>query len=252
VPRKLGQHFLHRRDVLEKIARAACPEREPLVIEIGAGKGALTERLLERADRVIAIELDPALADFLRRRFQDSSAVEVVQADVLGLDLGQWGPAVIAGNIPYYITSKILERVLAVLPPVKRAVLLVQREVAERIASPAGRRDYGLLSVHVQAVADPEILFRVPPSAFSPPPEVSSALVRLTPRATPLLDRDRLPAFLEFAARCFRYKRRTLRNNLAAWYPPPLLDSLPEAVLRAEQLSPHELLKLYEKLNSPA
>lgn len=251
MPRKLGQHFLRRPDLLQKIAQAACPETEPIVVEIGAGKGALTELLIPRARRLIAVELDPALADFLRRRFQTTTAVEVVQADVLALDLGQWGPAVIAGNIPYYITSEILERVLALLPSLKRAVLLVQREVAERIAASPGRREYGLLSVRVQAVAQPEILFRVPPSAFSPPPEVSSALVRLTPRATPLLDRDRLPAFLEFAARCFRYKRRTLRNNLAPWYALPRLDALPETRLRAEQMSPGELLRLYQTLTSP-
>jgi 16S rRNA (adenine1518-N6/adenine1519-N6)-dimethyltransferase len=251
VPRKLGQHFLRRRDILEQIAQAACPQIEPLVVEIGAGRGALTERLLGRTRRLIAIEVDPALADFLRRRFHAATALEIVRADVLELDLGQWGPAVIAGNIPYYITSEILERVLALLPRLKRAVLLVQREVAERIAAPAGRREYGLLSVRVQAVAEPEILFTVPASAFSPPPEVSSALVRLTPRATPLPDWDRLPAFLEFAARCFRYKRRTLRNNLAAWYSRSQLDALPETRLRAEQLSAEELLRLYQTLNSP-
>ncbi|MGC8792416.1 MAG: 16S rRNA (adenine(1518)-N(6)/adenine(1519)-N(6))-dimethyltransferase RsmA [Bryobacteraceae bacterium] len=252
MPRKLGQHFLRRDDVLERIACAACPQNEPLVVEIGAGDGALTAHLARRCQRLIAIELDPALVTRLRQRFRDSPAVEIVGADVLKLDLSQWGPAVIAGNIPYYISSPILTQVLELGTRMKRAVLLVQREVAARLAAQPGRRDYGLLSVHAQLVSEPEILFGVPPSAFSPPPEVSSALIRLVPRARPLLPWERIPAFLDFAARCFRYKRRTLRNNLAGQYPRELLEGRPEMCLRAEQLSLAELVALFEALHPRA
>lgn len=252
MPRRLGQHFLQRRDLLARIAEAACPDPEPLVIEIGAGKGALTEHLLARCRRLVAIELDARLAAALAARFGASPGLEILQQDVLTVELARWGPAVVAGNIPYYISSPILERVLGLGPMLRRAVLLLQREVAERVAARHGSREYGLLSVHAQIVAVPEILFLVPPSAFSPPPKVESAVLRLTPRPEPLLDWSRLPGFLEFAARCFRFKRRTLRNNLLGLYPREALEARPESRFRAEQLSPAALVKLYLSLNSLA
>ncbi len=252
MPRRLGQHFLHRRDLLERIAQAACPEAEPLVVEIGAGRGALTEHLLPRCRRLIAIELDAELATALQRRFGQQPELEIIRGDVLAVDLAQWGPAVVAGNIPYYISSPILERVLGLGPLLRRAVLLLQREVAQRIAARPGGREYGLLSVYAQLVAEPEILFLVPPSAFSPPPKVESAVLRLTPRQRLLLEWNALPGFLEFAGRCFRFKRRTLRNNLAGLYPASVLDGLPESRLRAEQLPPDALVHLYRKLNPRA
>ncbi len=235
--------------MLERIARLACPTVEPLVIEIGAGSGSLTRRLLPRAERLIAIEIDPRLAARLQARFPEDPRLEVLAADVLGLDLTQWGPAVVAGNLPYYISSPILERVLALGPLLKRAVLLVQQEVAERLAAAPGSRAYGLLSVRAQLAATPEILLRVPPSAFSPPPKVSSALVRLAPRAEPLLPWSEQPCFVRFAARCFRYKRKTLRNNLTAPSERRLLACSEEASLRAEQLPLERLIALYRRLH---
>jgi 16S rRNA (adenine1518-N6/adenine1519-N6)-dimethyltransferase len=249
VPRRLGQHFLKRADILERIARLACPAPEPLVIEIGAGSGSLTRRLLPRAERLIAIEIDPRLAARLQARFPDEPRLAVLAADVLRLDLTQWGPAVVAGNLPYYISSPILERVLALGPALKRAALLVQQEVAERLAAAPGSRAYGLLSVRAQLATTPEILLRVPPSAFSPPPKVSSALVRLAPRAELPLPWSEQPRFLEFAARCFRHKRKTLRNNLRAPSEQRLLAGSPEASLRAEQLPLDRLIALYRRLH---
>src|SRR5271165_1168254 len=130
---KLGQHFLIRGSILERIAAAACPTIEKLVIEIGPGRGALTEKLLKRAARVIAIEVDPYLADFLEHKFAGDTRLQVVRADVLDIDLAQWGPAAIAGNLPYYITSPILEKTVRLRFP--RAVFLVQKEVAQRLAA---------------------------------------------------------------------------------------------------------------------
>ncbi|MCS7316096.1 MAG: 16S rRNA (adenine(1518)-N(6)/adenine(1519)-N(6))-dimethyltransferase RsmA [Bryobacterales bacterium] len=249
MPRKLGQHFLHRQDLLARIAEAACPQTEPLVVEIGAGRGALTEHLLARSQRVVAIEVDPRLAVALEERLGQRTGLEILRQDVLTVDLGRWGAAVVAGNIPYYISSPILERVLGLGPLLKRAVLLLQREVAERVAARPGRREYGLLSVHAQVIAETEILFLVPPSAFRPPPKVESAVLRLEPRPAPLLDWAALPAFLAFAGRCFRFKRRTLRNNLLDLFPRAILDARPQLRLRAEQLSPAELVELYWSLN---
>jgi 16S rRNA (adenine1518-N6/adenine1519-N6)-dimethyltransferase len=241
VPRpKLGQHFLTRRDILARLAEAACPAREPLVVEIGPGRGALTECLLARADRVVAIELDPALAAGLRRRFPQ---VEVVEADVLETDLSQWGPAALAGNLPYYITSPILERIFAMGAALRRAVVLVQLEVAERLVAKPGTRDYGFLTVETQCFTAPEILFRVPAAAFSPPPKVESAAVRLEPRQAV----GDAAGFLEFAGRCFRHKRKTLRNNLLPFYGRQV-EAWPEAGLRAEQVPLAGLVELYRRV----
>ncbi|HWR50650.1 MAG TPA: 16S rRNA (adenine(1518)-N(6)/adenine(1519)-N(6))-dimethyltransferase RsmA [Bryobacteraceae bacterium] len=243
MPRKLGQHFLTARSFLERIAAAACPSRVPLLVEVGPGRGALTEHLIPRCDRLVAIEIDPLLAAGLRERFP---SVEVVEADVLETDLSSWGDATVAGNLPYYITSPIVERVLAMGPLLQRAVFLVQREVAERLAASPGSRDYGYLTVHTQLFAEARYLFRVPPGAFSPPPKVDSAVVLLTPRTLPVAD---IHGFLEFASRAFRQKRKTLRNNLAPHYGDQVAR-WPEAGMRAEQLSVEKLIALYQRIGS--
>ena len=167
---RLGQHFLIRDSILEKIARAACPEREPLVIEIGPGKGALTRHLLEHADRVIAIEVDPYLVHYLRQKFRDIPHLTIVESDVLKTDLALWGPAVVAGNLSYYIIADPGAR-LKTGNAWRRGVFLVQKEVAERLTTGPGSRDYGYLTVQTQLFAEPELLFTVPPAAFQPPPE---------------------------------------------------------------------------------
>lgn len=244
---RLGQHFLSTRSTLERLAIAACPAREPLVIEIGPGRGALTEFLLPRAERVVAVELDPDLAEAVRRRFPDARGMSVIQGDVLQTDLSQWGPAVIAGNLPYYITSPILEEVFKLGPLLRRAILLMQKEVAERLAARPGTRDYGWLTVLTLFHTHPEILFTVPPGAFSPPPKVDSAAVRLTP-VPPIPDLAPAP-FLEFVSRAFSQKRKTLRNNLTPVYGPRAAE-LPEARLRAEQLSLEQFVDLFRRLTA--
>jgi 16S rRNA (adenine1518-N6/adenine1519-N6)-dimethyltransferase len=245
VPRRLGQHFLAAGAILDRIADAVCPVHVPLVVEIGPGKGALTEKLLDRADRVVAIEVDHELVDHLRARFQ-ARCLEVVNADVLKTGLGQWGPAPIAGNLPYYITSPILEKVVRLNPP--RAVFLVQKEVAQRLAARPGTRDYGYLTVQTAVFASVRVLFDVKPGAFRPPPKVDSAVVLLEPRETMVEDHE---AFLEFAGRCFRQKRKTLRNNLAGWGSKEVIDALPEGGMRAEQLSLEELVGLFRRAQAP-
>lgn len=245
--RPLGQHFLFTETILEKIALAACPRPESLVVEIGPGPGGLTACLARRAGRLITVELDAALAEGIRGRFA-GQAVEVVEGDVLQTDLSQWGEAVVCGNLPYYITSPIIEHVLALGPVLKRAVFLVQKEVAERITAQPGTRDYGYLSVAVQARARAEKLFAVKAAAFRPPPKVDSAVVRLTPAAG--MDRSEMAGFLRFAGLCFHMKRKTLRNNLAAAYPMEILKDLPEAGLRAEQLPVAQMMDLHQRLKA--
>jgi 16S rRNA (adenine1518-N6/adenine1519-N6)-dimethyltransferase len=244
----LGQHFLVRQPILHRIAEAACPERVPLVIEIGPGKGALTGHLLERADRVIAVEVDPAMVSHLMLRFTGERRLKIVAQDVLATDLTQWGPATVAGNLPYYITSPIVERVLAMGKTLQRAVFLVQKEVAERLAAQPGTRDYGFLTVATQLVAETKLLFKVPPSAFQPPPRVDSAVVSLVPRPV-LSDPTPLIAFLGL---CFKQKRKTLKNNLAHIFGKELIEAQPEANLRAEQLTLDQFHDLYRRLTAAA
>jgi len=239
VPQRLGQHFLIKGSILERIAAAACPQREPLVVEIGPGRGALTEKLLPRADRLIAVELDSYLADHLRSRFP---SLELLHADVLATDLTQWGRPVIAGNLPYYITSPIIEKVLRL--DFTRAVFLVQKEVADRLTALPGSRDFGFLTVQTAVFSQARKLFEVKPSAFHPPPKVDSAVVLLEPRPPAVSDPE---AFLRFASLCFRHKRKTIRNNLAETYGKECIDAWPEASSRAEQLSLEQLLDLYRR-----
>jgi len=245
--RRFGQHFLARQSILERIAAAACPDATPLVIEIGPGRGALTSHLLLRAGRVVAIEIDPVLVEYLRAKYRDEPRLTLIEADVLKVDLAQWGRAAAAGNLPYYITSPILEQTLALGDQLQQAVFLMQKEVAARLIAAPGSRDYGFLSVQTQLSSRPELLFTVPPDAFRPRPKVDSAVVRLTPcPSTAGPDRA---AFLKFAGRCFQHKRKKIRNNLAAVFDLARLDALPATARRAEQLSIAELATLYRELS---
>ncbi|HUQ93719.1 MAG TPA: 16S rRNA (adenine(1518)-N(6)/adenine(1519)-N(6))-dimethyltransferase RsmA [Bryobacteraceae bacterium] len=241
---RLGQHFLVRTSVLDRIARAACDDGEPLAVEIGPGRGALTTYLLQRAQRVVAVEIDQILVAGLKLKFTHSPNLQVVEADVMATDLAQWGPAAIVGNLPYYITSPILEKTLALGPLLKRAIFLIQKEVALRLVAKPDSRDYGYLTVRTQSLAEVELLSVVPARAFQPQPKVESAVVRLKPRAIPLV--PDIPGFLRFAAACFQQKRKNLRNNLQAAY--PSLPDFPEGRLRAEQLSLPRLIELWSRL----
>ncbi len=230
---------------MERIARAACAGGEPLAIEIGPGKGALTSRLLTCFERVVAIELDTRLAGYLARKFAGESRLEIVSADALETDLGQWGPAALAGNLPYYAATPIIEKALAQF---QRAVFLVQKEVAQRLTAEPGRRDYGFLTVRTWLYADARILFEVKPSAFHPPPEVDSAVVAFEPKRRAAEAGISDPgAFLRFVAACFHQKRKTIRNNLRALYG-PAVDDWPEAGFRAEQISPLQLAAMFRRV----
>jgi 16S rRNA (adenine1518-N6/adenine1519-N6)-dimethyltransferase len=206
-------------------------------VEIGPGRGALTDLLVPRAERLIAIELDRILSAQLRMKYDARSHVEIVEGDVLQVDLaaliGRGRKARVIGNLPYYITSPILERLYRFWESIDTIVLLVQREVAERMAARPGGRDYGLLSAVTQLHARVEKLFTLPPGAFSPPPKVHSTVVRLTPTPqTPGVPAD---GFVEFLKLSFGQKRKTLANNLKPRYGEAAVQAaLKAAGLRAD------------------
>ena len=213
--KSLGQHFLTDRRILGRIADALHLEGDETVLEIGPGRGALTDLLADRAGRLIAIEYDRALAAMLRERYARRSNVLVAEADVLEVSLGELaaGPYVLVGNVPYYITTPILFHAL-VPPRADRAVYLVQREVAQRLSAKPGTKEYGALTVNVAAVARAETLFGVPAGAFAPPPKVESAVVRITPLAEPLVSTEEERPFRTLVQGAFGMRRKQMRRIL--------------------------------------
>ncbi len=229
--KRLGQHFLTDRNILQRIVDALDPTPDDVVLEIGAGKGSLTEQLLARGLRVIAIEKDRRLVAELGTRSAErgTERLTVVRGDALRLDwhaLVDTGSPVppsafrlprftIVGNIPYAITSPLIDKALT--PPLPACIVfLVQAEVADRIAASPGSKAYGALSVGVQAVCRVEQLLAVRAGAFTPPPKVHSALVRLTPLAQPVVAPEEIAAFRVFVTACFTRRRKQLRNVVMA------------------------------------
>ena len=213
--KKLGQHFLTDRRILARIADALQLQGGETVIEIGPGRGALTDILAERAGRLIAVEVDRALAAMLRERYARRGNVIIAEADVLEVSLGELaaGPFVLVGNVPYYITTPILFHALR-RPRAERAVYLVQREVADRLTAAPGSKEYGALTVNVRAVANAQMLFGVPAGAFAPPPKVESAVVRITPLPVPLVASDEEEPLRKLVQGAFGMRRKQMRRVL--------------------------------------
>ncbi|HEY6448323.1 MAG TPA: 16S rRNA (adenine(1518)-N(6)/adenine(1519)-N(6))-dimethyltransferase RsmA [Acidobacteriaceae bacterium] len=253
---KLGQNFLISPTAQIAIADALGDVSHRTVVEIGPGRGAITAILARRAQRLIAIEFDSALAAHLQADFADQPSVSILNHNILATDLESLrsGPdekLLVIGNLPYYITSDILLHLFAAHHPIERAVLMIQREVADRVAAQPGSRDYGLLSVTAQLYARVEKLFTLPPGAFSPPPQVHSTVLRL--QLAPRFDELRVDPspFLAFVRKTFAQKRKTLANNLrAAGYEPSAIAaalaacSIPPQA-RTEQLDLQTLAQLF-------
>jgi 16S rRNA (adenine1518-N6/adenine1519-N6)-dimethyltransferase len=241
--KRFGQHFLFDPRILARIADAVGAGPSDTVLEIGPGPGGLTMALVERAGRLVAIEKDRDLVPALRAKVPGA---EIVEGDALALD---WhaltGPgALICGNIPYNITSPLVDKALRP-PRAPRVVFLVQREVADRVAASAGSDAYGALSVGVQAVARAERLFTVARGAFQPPPKVESAVLRLTPLAEPLVTDARLPVFRRLVVGLFGFRRKQLLRGLRelTGWPPDRVQALLEGLgldptARPETLTP--------------
>lgn len=250
--KRLGQHFLTDPRLLGRIADALGATKDDTVIEIGPGRGALTEQLLARAGRVIAIELDRELAPMLAHRWKDEPRLQIVEGDVLEQDLGALagGKYLLAGNVPYNITTPILFHAMQ-RPRPERAIYLVQKEVAERIVAAPGSENYGALSVNVQALADAKMLFSVSAKSFTPPPKVESAVIRIAPRDVPMMDADEEEPFRLLVQGSFGLRRKQMRRVLRtvrAWDAEQADAALEEAKIdpesRPETLSPADFLRL--------
>jgi len=267
----LGQHFLTSGDLAVRIVDALRDVSESTVLEIGPGRGILTSLLAKRTGRLIAVEVDRVLAAQLRLKFGMARNVEILEADVLAIDfdslfgpkpgLGQPGiefkpqPVRVVGNLPYYITSDILLRLFKYSKYFESIVIMVQKEVADRIAAEPGSSEYGILSATAQLYARVEKLFSLPPGAFSPPPKVHSTVLRLTidPQQQKLGVAD--DGFVDFLRLSFAQKRKTLWNNLREQFEEAgLKRALAEAnvkpTARAETLSLKESAAVYRALRN--
>ncbi len=269
MPSRLGQNFLASPGWRERVLAALAAGPRDCVLEIGGGQGELSQRIAEQAARLTIVEVDRELAARLRVRFQDNPRVRVVEQDILQTDLiaafqameagaesgAPTGPQdliarrKVFGNLPYYITSPILRRLCDAAGELGEAVLMMQREVADRILARPGGKEYGYLTCIIGLRATAEWLFDLPPGAFHPAPKVTSSLLRLrwkTRAASPDADGA---AMMEFLRHAFAHKRKSLRNNLKPYYPAAALDRVwrecrltPQA--RAEELELEMLVKI--------
>ena len=244
---KLGQHFLNDTAAAIRIVETLGDLLHSTVLEIGPGGGALTTLLARRARRVIAVEKDRVLAAQLRMHFSLAPNVEIIEGDILAIDLdsllgpkpGSTRPGMdlapqqvrVVGNLPYFITSDILLRLFEYRKYFEILVLMVQKEVADRLAAKPGTKEYGLLSATAQLYSRVENVFTLPPGSFSPPPKVHSSVVRLSP--SPRLEKLRVDekGFIDFLKLSFGQKRKTLWNNLKGRYPS---DDLERALAKAK------------------
>lgn len=266
---KLGQHFLTGSASAQRIVDALGDISQNTVLEIGPGRGALTSLLARKARRLIAVELDRVLSAQLRMKFSLTPNVEIIEADILALDFdsifgpkpGSTRPGLeltpervhVVGNLPYYITSELLLRLFAYRKYFDLLVVMMQKEVADRLAAKPGGAEYGLLSATAQLYGRVERLFTLAPGAFSPPPKVDSAVVRIT--IEPKLDELKVAEapFIDFLRLSFGQKRKTLWNNLRENYDTKLLRAAMEKSkvdpgIRAEALSLEKSAALFRTL----
>lgn len=221
--KSLGQNFLVDPEVCPEMARNAC-DKNTGALEIGPGAGVLTRELCDAAKRVVAIELDERLRPVLKKTLGDKDNVEVIFGDAMKLDLAalikekfsDCDRVAVCANLPYYITSPIIMTLLESRLPIDNITVMVQKEAAERLCAEVGSREAGAVTVAVSYYAEPEILFEVDRSCFMPPPNVDSAVIKLTLRETPALELNDEKAFFGFIKACFAQRRKTLVNTVSA------------------------------------
>lgn len=255
--KRFGQNFLTDEAVIARIVSAIAPKADDHLIEIGPGLGALTCHLIQPLAHLTVIEIDRDIIPKLKERCgkQKTSRnqsslgkLTILEQDALSLDLAPLaiaGPLRIAGNLPYNIATPLIFHLLEQSKYIVDMTFMLQKEVVDRLAAHPGNRDYGRLSLMVQAVADVEALFVVPPTAFNPPPKVDSAIVRLVPRTHPLVPDELQPLFGELVGLAFAHRRKTLQNNLKHRLPTStIIQAGIDPGTRAEQVGLHEFITL--------
>jgi 16S rRNA (adenine1518-N6/adenine1519-N6)-dimethyltransferase len=226
--KRFGQHFLHDPQVIARIVAAIEPQRGERIVEIGPGRGALTAPLLERLGALTAIEIDRDLAGELGERF--GPALELIRADVLEVDIaalrGDGAPLRVVGNLPYNISTPLLFRLLEQRAAIRDMHLMLQKEVVDRMVAPPGSRTYGRLTVMLAPWVRIERLLNVGPGAFTPAPQVASAVARITPLAAPAFDIGSAASFDRVVRAAFAHRRKTLRNALKGTVSAGILEQL--------------------------
>lgn len=260
--KKLGQNFLFDESALFRIADSVSPDRQN-ILEIGPGLGALTQQLALRANKVLSVEIDKGFLQVLDQSLADFNNVEIIHGDFLKMDLNQLHEKLgssnfsVCANLPYYITTPILMRLLESGLPWQHLCFLMQSEVADRMAATPGSKSYGSLSIAVQYYANTEILFKVSPSCFIPQPKVDSLVLRLSPKETPLSKDEEIMLF-RITRAAFAMRRKTLANNLSQHFPNLDKESVQSALeslgispqARAESLSLQNFIDINKLLSS--
>jgi len=238
--KRFGQHFLHDRNIIDKIIRAIDPGEDDQLVEIGPGQGALTFPLLKRCKHLTAIELDRDLIPRLQQRAAAGEQLEIVNADILKFELDSLpgGRFRIVGNLPYNISTPLMFHLLDSIEKIQDMHFMVQKEVARRIVASVGTRNYGRLSVMIQNTCDCQYLFDVAPASFTPPPRVDSAVIRLIPYPKPIVDQSDFQVFSEIVQTAFNQRRKTITNSLKSFVDVEIINACAiDTRLRAENLS---------------
>ncbi|KPK99138.1 MAG: hypothetical protein AMJ95_00795 [Omnitrophica WOR_2 bacterium SM23_72] len=252
--KRLGQHFLVDKNVQRKILECLKLNKQDVVLEIGAGRGELTASVAQKVKVVYALEIDTQLCRFLRNLKPLYPNIKIIQQDILDFDLNRHFSRLekkitVLGNIPYYISSPLIEHLLEFGKIIDRIFLTVQKQFAERMVARPGSKTYGSLSCFVQTYTCPEILFTIKKGSFFPVPKVDSSFIQLGMRPHPLVPADKEKLFFQIVRTAFNQRRKTLRNSLAGLVPQEALErffnySLKDSNTRPERLSPQDFLEL--------
>ncbi len=249
--KKFGQNFLIDTNVVEKIAAIAC-DRDITTIEIGPGLGALTEQLLKYSKNVDAYEIDKDMYELLNNNLKDDN-LRVYLMDFLDVDLSIYKDKVnICSNLPYYVTTPILFKIIESELDINKITVMVQKEVGDRLAAKVNSEDYGALSIEVQYLFDVKLEMNISKNVFYPQPNVDSAVISFTPKT--IRDIEFEKGFFEFVKNCFRMRRKTLYNNLKGLYDDELIKKIFNTLnikdnIRAQQLSLEEFIEIYRVVN---
>ena len=260
--KRLGQHFLIDRNILSKVVRTAEVGKEDVVIEVGPGSGEMTLALARLVKHVIAVEVDQKMVEILKEKLADCPNVEVVKSDILKVDFKrlyerEGRPVKVVANLPYQISTPLLFRFIEAKEAFSTLTLMLQREVAERMAAPSGGKEYGPLSIFVQLFLNVSIRFFIKPSAFFPPPKIESAVVHMVWKEKPTIEAKDEAWFKTVVKACFGYRRKTLLNALkhSEHFPVQSIESrMKQAAIdpqrRPETLTIEEFIRLAEALRN--